>query len=161
MIVTAPIQTYFSPDDDLKTIFLNFVSDTETEFKFADYGFHMPMLTDVLLHLHESGKTVGGVLDHTQEEGKYEHPEVQKLLDAKLDIAIGTSFKHHIMHDKYAVRDGRYVLAGSWNFSESATLESNFFFIVDSPELARLFLTNWQEQHEWISTHEQKYQEAK
>ena len=157
-MITAPIQTYFSPDDDLKAIFLNFVQSTETELKFADYGFHMPMLTDILLHLHDSGKVIGGVLDHTQEEGKYEHPEVVKLLNAGLDIAIGTSAKHHIMHDKFAVRDRRFVLAGSWNFSESATSESNFFFIIDSSELAKRFLANWQEMHDWILAHEPQYQ---
>lgn len=139
MLITAPIETYFSPDDDLKTVFLNFIQDTDEHLRFADYGFHMPMLTDLLIHLHDSGKNVAGVLDYTQERGKYERPEVLKLIQDKLDIAIGTSFKHHIMHDKYAIRDKRYVLAGSWNFSESATEESNFFFIIDSPELANLF----------------------
>lgn len=158
MPITASIDSYFSPDEDLKTLFLNFIQSTDTELRFADYGFHMPMLTDTLIHLHESGKDIAGVLDRIQEQGKYEHPEVVKLLQAKMDLAIGTSMKRRIMHDKFAVRDRRFVLAGSWNFSETATSESNFFFIIDSPELAKRFLANWQEMHDWILAHEPQYQ---
>ena len=154
----ATIETHFSPDEDLKAIFLAFVDSTEDSFYLADYGFHLPELTDRLIKMHEDNKGIGCVLDWTQEQGKYEHPQVVRLFVAKVDVAVGTSMKKHIMHDKFAIKDKRYVLAGSWNFSESATSESNFFFIIDDPELAVRFMANWQEMHDWILANEPQYQ---
>lgn len=157
--ITAPVELHFSPDEDLKAIFLDYIGGTQEHLRIADYGFHMPELVEKLESLHDGGKDLALVLDSVQERGKYERPEVIELVQKKIAVAIGTSFKHEIMHDKFAIRDKRWVLAGSWNFSESATKESNFFFIIDSPELASRFLNNWQEMWDWIQSHEQKYQE--
>ena len=62
------------------------------------------------------------------------------------------------MHHKFAVRDKDTVLAGSWNFSESASLESNYFDVIQSPERAALFLSKWQEIWDFMSTHDESKQ---
>jgi phosphatidylserine/phosphatidylglycerophosphate/cardiolipin synthase-like enzyme len=127
--------------------------------RIAVYGLHLPPLIEALIELHNAGKDVALVIDHTQARGTYENPEVKQLLAAGVPLLEGTSQKHKIMHHKFAVRDKESVLSGSWNFSQSASEESNYFDIVDSTDRATLFLSKWQEIWDWISTHEQKYQE--
>lgn len=153
------IQTFFSPDDDTQSVFLDFIRSTQSHLRIAVYGLHLPPLIDELIELHKRGVDIALVCDHTQARGKYEKPEIIQLLQAGVPLLEGTSEKHKIMHHKFAVRDKSAVLSGSWNFSQSASDESNYFDIIESPERAALFLSKWQEMWNWIASHEQAYQE--
>ena len=153
------ITTLFSPEDDTQTAFLQFVQSTKSHLRIAIYGMHLPPLVNDLLALRAAGKDIALVCDHTQAMGRYEHPEIDALIAAGVPLVIGSSDKHMIMHHKFAVRDKEVVLSGSWNFSVSASKEDNFFDIVESPERSALFLSKWQEMHDWIASHEQKWQE--
>ena len=152
------MSTYFSPDDDTQKVFLDFIKGTQNHLRIAIYGLHLPPLIDDLIALHQSGKDIALVIDHTQAHGSAEHPEVERLRQVGVPLLEGTSERHRIMHHKFAVRDRETVLSGSWNFSESASLESNYFDVVESPERAALFLSKWQEIYDWVIAHEQKYQ---
>ncbi|WP_062306531.1 phospholipase D-like domain-containing protein [Alicyclobacillus sendaiensis] len=151
--------TYFSPDDDTQSVFLNFIRGTNKHLRIAVYSLHLPSLIDELIELHKRGVDVALVIDHTQAHGKAEHPDVLQLISAGIPLVEGTSQKHRIMHHKFAVRDKTTVLSGSWNFSESASLENNYFDIVESSERAALFLSKWKEMWDWIRTNEPEYQE--
>jgi phosphatidylserine/phosphatidylglycerophosphate/cardiolipin synthase-like enzyme len=153
------IQTYFSPNDDTEKIFLDFINNTKEHLRIAVYGLHLPKLIDSLLDLHKRGVDIALVIDHTQARGKYENPEVKQLIDAGIPLLEGTSEKHKIMHHKFAVRDKEFVLSGSWNFSESASEENNYFDIIQSEHRANLFLLHWQEMWNWIEKNEQQMQE--
>ncbi len=157
--VGLKMSTYFSPDDDTQKVFLDFIRGTQNHLRIAIYGLHLPPFIEDILALHKSGIDVALVIDHTQARGTYEHPEVEQLRQASVPLLEGTSEKHKIMHHKFAVRDKEAVLSGSWNFSETASLESNYFDVVQSPERAALFLTKWQEIHDFMTAHEQKYQQ--
>lgn len=159
--VGLKMSTFFSPDDDTQQVFLDFINETQSHLRIAIYGLHLPPLIDSILALHSKGVNVALVCDHTQARGKYERPEIQQLVDAGVPLLEGTSERHHIMHHKFAVRDKSSVLSGSWNFSQSASLESNYFDIVESSDRAALFLSKWQEMWDWINANEQKYQEVK
>lgn len=151
------IKTVFSPDDDTQAEFLNFIQATKNHLRIAVYGLHLPPLIDDILKLHQSGVDVALVCDHTQARGTYEHPEIEQLRAAGVPLLEGSSEKHKIMHHKFAVRDHSAVLSGSWNFSLSASDESNYFDIVENKDRAALFLSKWQEMWDWISTHEQTW----
>jgi phosphatidylserine/phosphatidylglycerophosphate/cardiolipin synthase-like enzyme len=100
-------------------------------------------------------------MDHTQAHGKYEAPEITALVQAGCDVTIGSSQKHAIMHHKFAVVDGVHVLAGSWNFSLTASKENNFLQIVSNLDMAALFLAKWQEMHDYMQIHEPQWQLTK
>ena len=152
------IQTYFSPDDDTQQVFLDFLSQAQHSIHIAIYSWHLPPAMDVIQTLLAGGRKIHLLMDHSQSTGKYEAPEVQELVQLGARVAIGTSRKHAILHDKYAVVDGLHVLSGSWNFSLSASQEANFLTIVSNPDFATLFMTNWQKQYDWIVTHEPQWQ---
>lgn len=160
MLQNEMIKTYFAPDDDTEKVFLDFIQGTKEHLRIAVYGLHLPPLIDALIELHHAGKDVAIVCDHTQARGTAENPEIHQLLASGIPLLEGTSSKHKIMHHKFAVRDKVSVLSGSWNFSQSASEENNYFDIIESPERSDLFLSKWQEMWDWIKEHEQKYQEG-
>jgi phosphatidylserine/phosphatidylglycerophosphate/cardiolipin synthase-like enzyme len=158
--VGLKVATYFSPDDDTQKVFLDFIRSTKQKLRIAIYGLHLPPLIDELINLHRNGVDVAIVIDHSQARGKYTRPEVEQLRAVGIQLLEGTSDEHKIMHHKFAVRDGASVLSGSWNFSLTASEESNYFDVVDSDVRAQLFLSKWQEIWDWVAAHEQQYQEV-
>ncbi len=155
----AQIHTFFSPDDDTQKVFLDFIRSTTKHLRIAIYSLHLPPLVDDLLQLHRSGVDIALVCDHSQAEGKYEHPEIQQLRLAGVPLVVGTSQKHKIMHHKFTVKDKVAVESGSWNFSLNASDESNYFDIIESSDRAALFLSKWQEMWNWISKNEPQFEQ--
>ena len=152
------VQTFFSPDDDTQQVFLDFLGQAQQNIYIAIYGWHLPPAVAILLAKQHAGIPVALVMDHLQATGRYEAPEVTQLVQGGCDVTIGTSQKHKILHHKFAVVDQTHVLAGSWNFSESASLENNYLQIVSNAEMAALFLAKWHEMNDWIRTHEPQWQ---
>ncbi|MBM7644080.1 phosphatidylserine/phosphatidylglycerophosphate/cardiolipin synthase-like enzyme [Scopulibacillus daqui] len=153
----AQISTYFSPDDNTQEIFLDFIRKTKNHLRIAIYSFDLKNLTDDLIQLHQSGVDVALICDHSQAQESYERTEIDKLRAANIPLVEGTSQKHKIMHHKFAVRDQIDVESGSWNYTYSASDESNYFDIITSPERAKLFLSKWQEIWDWITKNEPSY----
>src|ERR1700730_823396 len=134
LITGAQVSTYFSPDDDTQNVFLQFIHGTKHHLRIAIYSLHLPPLINDFISLHQSGIDLALVCDHSQALGKYEQPEIAQLKAAGVPLVVGTSQKHKIMHHKFAVQDQSIVEAGSWNYSLSASAESNFFDIVVSTD---------------------------
>lgn len=157
--VSLKMKTMFSPDDDVTTEFLQFISATSSHLRIAIYGLHLPVLIDEILKLHNNKIDVAFVCDETQADGHYERPEVVQLKAAGVPIKIGTSSKHRIMHNKFVVQDQASVWSGSWNFSSTASLESNQADLIYSVDRATLFLSKWQEMWDWIDKNEEAIQD--
>lgn len=156
---SVAIKTLFAPFDDTTQAFLDFVSGAQKSLDINIYGFHLPALTDVLIAKHKAGVHVSLILDHSQEAGKAEQSEVQKLLDAGVPLLIGTSPVHgQILHSKFTVVDGRAVEHGSWNYSLSASLQSNDMHFVEHVEYAAAYLAHHNAIRSFILLHEMAYQ---
>lgn len=146
--------TYFAPDDDCETALVAFVQSAKTRVRLADYSFNLASLTDVLISQHAAGLDVSLILDRSQAAGKSERPIVAELRAAGVPLVVGTSDKHRIMHNKFVIVDDVAVLSGSYNFTHTASLESNYFDIAHNPLRAEAFLTAWQTIHDWIVANE-------
>lgn len=154
------ITTMFSPFDDTTGEFLKFIKRAKRSIHLQIYGFHLPLLTDALIDAHKRGLTVAVILDHTQAEGKAESSEVQKLIDAGVPLLIGTSPVHHqILHSKFTVTDGKSVEFGSWNYSLSASAQSNTVsFVTDNRAYAKVFVQHFERIRDFITLHEMAMQ---
>src|ERR1019366_6419950 len=116
-------------------------------------------LTDALIAKHQAGLTVQCVLDHTQSAGTTEKVQVQRLLEAGVDVQIGTSSKsHQIMHEKGICIDSVHTITGSYNFSPSAQLQVNHADFFYSPDRAAWFTKVFNETRAWIVANEPQYQ---
>lgn len=149
--------------DGLKA-FTAFLDSAETKIRTMIYGATLGVFFDDLIRAKKRGLDVKCIFDHSQAEGHYEGPEIQRLLDAGWmdgqDFVIGTSPKsHQIIHIKATWIDGRWVEDGSLNYSNSAFAQVNTICINDWPEYAKyldgIFTTQW----DWIMKHEPQYQE--
>lgn len=161
MSATAGVQirTLFSPFDDTTAEFLAFVASAQQSIDVNIYGFHLPPLTDLLIQKHQAGVRVSLILDHSQEQGKAEQSEVDKLLAAGVPLLIGTSPVHgQILHSKFCVVDGAKVEHGSWNYSLSASQQSNDMHFIEHPGYAAAYLQHHNAIRSFILLHEMAYQ---
>jgi len=147
-------KTYFSPQDDTLKTFLEFIAAAQKKIRIADYSFNIDPLVDLLIEKHNAGVDVRLVLDKSQSAGVTEKPEVKKLHAAKVRFVIGTSEKHKIMHNKFTIVDDAWVQSGSWNYTNAASDEDNFFDIEHSVDRAMFFTADWQKMYDWINKNE-------
>ena len=147
-------KTYFSPQDDTLKAFLDFIGTAKKKIRIADYSFNLDPLVDLLIEKHKAGVDVMLVLDKSQSAGTTEKPEITKLREAKVPFVLGTSDKHKIMHNKFTILDDQWVQSGSWNYTNAASDEDNFFDIEHSVDRATFFTADWQKMYDWISKNE-------
>lgn len=144
---------YASPQDDTQGAFLDLLQNAQKVVRIADYSFNLPQFETALPELVKNGIDVKLVLDRSQSFGKTEKAVLASLQTAGVSIVIGTSSKHKIMHDKFAVIDDQCIY-GSWNFTTSASAEDNFFVIDPNPLVANWFLGVWGQINNWIIANE-------
>jgi hypothetical protein len=104
------------------------------------YGFTLPDMIHDLLGAHQKGIPLHIYLDHLQETGKTEHPLVQQLVDAGVEVTIGTSpaGSKFICHTKGIVSDAAkggaavWCWEGSTNFSLDAWQQVNTALVFSS-----------------------------
>lgn len=70
---------------------------------------------------------------------------VQKLANAGIEVR--TNANYEILHDKYMIVDGATVQTGSYNYTGSASTANaeNYQIYYNQPQLAALYLQDWQE----------------
>lgn len=154
------VTTLFAPFDDTAGAFLDFVQSAQSSIDIQIYGCHLPALTDVLITKHQAGVRVSLILDHTQAEGKAEAAEVEKLVAAGVPLLVGTSPVHHqILHSKFTVIDEQSVEHGSWNYSLSASQQSNdMHYVEGSADYAAAYLRHHDRIRAFILLHEMAMQ---
>lgn len=79
---------------------------------------------------------LSGIFDLSQSDEKKEKLLLVRYNKMGVPIVICESAKGNIMHNKIMVCDRKLSLYGSYNFSESAKKEDNFFFIDSDPTVA-------------------------
>lgn len=156
---SVAVRTLFAPYDATTDEYLAFVSSAKRSIYILIYGMHLPALTETLIAKHRAGVKVNLILDHSQAAGRAESAEVQKLVDAGVPLLIGTSPVHHqILHTKATIIDECAVESGSWNYSLSASAQSNTLTFVHDVEYARAYLQHWHTIRGFVALHDMIYQ---
>lgn len=145
--------TLWSPDDDCEGQTVAFAEGATASFHVNAYGFSYAPLMDALIAAHGRGVHVACLCDHTQAAGRSERPQLQRLVDAGIEVVITASRTGAIDHEKVLIRDGELgaahpsscVLFGSFNFSLSAQQQDNYIALRNDAGLVARYLANWQE----------------
>ncbi len=161
----ATIKSYLLPGDgdEAQKDFLAQLNGQGETFLVA-YGFTLDAMIGELLAAHAAGIPVHIYLDHTQSAGTAEKPQVQRLVEAGMDVTIGTSpaGSAFICHTKGMVvldqPDTPYCWSGSVNFSASGWKQVNSVEVFRSKVWADHFLQQFSLLKSFAWTHEQKYQ---
>ncbi|WDL98114.1 phospholipase D-like domain-containing protein [Alicyclobacillus sp. ALC3] len=139
------LATYFSPDDDTMGAFVECVQSGKKSIYIADFAWHAPKAKDDLIAKKKAGLDVEVILDATEGGERYEQAAIEEMREAGIVVWLTHSQHGKYMHHKFMVVDGICVLSGSWNFSESASLEDNYFDIIENEQRAALFMSKWTE----------------
>ena len=124
--VTGPTIAYSAPADPVATVIVNLAKSATRNIYIMDYGYTLKLLSDALIEALGRGVHVYCLFDHTQAHGRAEQAQLDRLTAAKVPWLEGTSPLHHaIMHSKCMIVDGKDVLRGSYNFTESAAVQAN------------------------------------
>lgn len=155
MAFTFGVDSLVSPTDDVQSRLLQEVGKATTSIYMMIYGFHLPSLTDLLIAKKQASVEVHCVLDFTQSKGTAESGEVQKLLEADVDLVVGTSpVAGQIMHEKLLILDMMKTLSGSYNFSLSAEKQVNHMDIFYSQDRAVWAKGVFDMQYAWVKANE-------
>lgn len=158
---SVKVRTLFAPFDAVTDAYLGFLKSAKQSVYIVIYGFTLAPLMDTLIAQHQAGVRVSLILDHTQAAGVAERAQVTRLLEAKVPLFIGTSPVHRqILHSKFTVVDERTVESGSWNYSLSASAQSNTLTFVEDADYARAYLEHFHRLWGFIHLHEMVMQPA-
>jgi len=133
------------------------------------YGFTLPDMINELLAAHKNGVPLHLYLDHTQAAGTTEKPLVQKLVDAGVEVTIGTSpaGSRFICHTKGIVSDAAksggavWCWEGSTNFSLGAWEQVNTALVFASQPWRDEFVAQFEALRDYAWANERAMQMMK
>jgi hypothetical protein len=164
--ITATITCYLLPGDGAvaKQEFLNHISDPGETYIIA-YAFTLVPMIDDLVAAHQKGVPLHIFLDHTQSEGALQKQQVQQLIDAGLEVTIGTSpaGTQYICHTKGVASNDNPVWCweGSTNFSESAWDQVNTVMVFSAQAWYDNFVAQFEQIRQYAWTNEREFQMMK
>lgn len=158
---SVKVTTLFAPFDNVADVYLTFLRGAKRSVYIVIYGFTLAPLIDTLIAQHQAGLRINLILDHTQAAGVAERAQVARLIAAGVPLLIGTSPVHgQILHSKFTVVDERAVESGSWNYSLSASAQSNTLTFVEDAAYAAAHLEHFHRLWGFIHLHQMTMQPA-
>ncbi|MFB6265256.1 MAG: phospholipase D-like domain-containing protein [Bradymonadaceae bacterium] len=118
------------------------IDAAEATIDIAAYGFSKRNLVEAVIRAYDRGVKVRfvGSTSHMHEYG------YQRLMERHIPMQIGNEF--HIMHEKFIVIDGRFVFAGTGNFTGTGFRRNNNNWIwMESEPLAEDFRAQFEEMY--------------
>jgi phosphatidylserine/phosphatidylglycerophosphate/cardiolipin synthase-like enzyme len=133
---------------DAIELMLETVRGAKVSIDFAVMGFSYEPLADALIDAFDRGVQVRMVGD----AGHLTNYGYERFRDRHLPMVTGNM--PHIMHNKFMVVDGRFVLGGTANWSNTDLRHnSNNFFMIDSPAVAADFSVEFEQMFSGLFGH--------
>ncbi len=131
------VEVYFSPDDGVARHLLELVNAAQESIFVMAFSFTSNDLAGALITRAQAGVAVSGVFDEGQAKGT--GSDYENLLAAGLDVYLDGN--ENKLHHKVIIIDGKIVVTGSYNFTQSAeTRNDENLLIIYSPALAAKYL---------------------
>lgn len=127
------------------TPFYSLVDSAKSSIKIAIFALSDSELLYRLKKAQQRGVEVQVVADYNWNmESSKIYSIVQKLADAGIEVR--TNNHYEILHDKYMIVDDATVQSGSYNYTASASTANaeNYQIYYNQPELAQLYIQDWQ-----------------
>ena len=146
--ITATIDCYLLPADGdaAKAVFLKHLEDPHEMWIIA-YSFTLVPMIDAIIANSQGGDPIHIYLDLSQSTGSAEKPQLQRLVDAGVEVTVGTSTSGtaYITHTKGMVCDDTPPLCweGSVNFSLSGWLQVNTAMVFHAPQWRDQFVAQF------------------
>ena len=141
--VSCPVVVRFSPNGGAEKAVVETLRNAHTRVRAAIYGLTSPAIEAALGELARSGVDVELKTDRSQSAGWDQSTLLGRLRTA--GVKVDVSRARWLLHDKFAVVDGRWVITGSFNWTVSAERRNREnVLILDCPSLAAAFEAEWE-----------------
>ena len=132
----------FTPGQDCRGMIIDKIKDAKKSIYINAYSFTDVATTKALINAKQHGINVEAILDKSNTTSKYSG--LSSLLYYKIPVKI--DYKVSIAHNKVMIIDDKYVITGSYNFSNSAQVRnSENLLILDSSDLADKYMLNYKD----------------
>ena len=133
----------FSPHGGAEALVVDTLGQARVSVHIAIYGLTSRKIEQALLDLAQAGVRVSIKSDHVQSAGKAQGALLSRLRAAGIEVEV--SRVGRLLHDKFAVVDGRWVITGSFNWTEGAERRNRENVLaLDCPALAQAFEAEWE-----------------
>ena len=135
-------EAHFSRPGGAAPALINVLDQAQTSIHVAMYGLTNSQIVDALLAAKRRGVDVALKTDKIESARKTQAGMISRLQAAGVPVEISeqTRFLHH----KFAVIDGRYVVTGSYNWTDNAERRNREnLVILECPEMAQVFNAEW------------------
>ena len=137
----ADVAVCFVPAERCTGRIVAALDDARSEIRVQAFAFSSRPIAAALVAAHRRGVDVQVVLDRSNQHFR---GGVSDSV-AAAGIPVFVDWQPAIAHSKVMVVDRHLVIGGSFNYSASAdTRNAENVTFIDSPEVARWFLANWQ-----------------
>lgn len=150
------IAVYFSPHGGCTDAVVKELDAARESVLVQAYSFTSAPIAKALMEAHKRGVKVQVILDKSQRTEKYSSATF--FLNVGIPTFIDS--QHGLAHNKVMVVDGKTIITGSFNFTRAAE-ESNAenLLVIQDEELAKKYMTNWQEHLEHSVPYERQPKE--
>lgn len=135
------MEIYFTPGPECENNIIAEINQAK-KIDIAVYSITNQNIVDAIIAAKKRGAKVRVITDRLQSAGKYSLAE--ELESAGIPVI--KNVKHRIMHNKFAIFDGRRIESGSYNWTDSATksnAENCMFFDQEDKTFTKQFDYLW------------------
>lgn len=152
---TPEIEVGFSPGGSAEELVLKAINSARSSIYVLAYSFTSKPIASALVNAHKRGVDVQVVVDKSQKTEKY----TSATFLANMGIPVRVDSMHAIAHNKILIIDQKHVETGSFNFTTAAAKKNaeNALVIWNNPQLAKIYLVNWQEHWQHSETYQARY----
>lgn len=134
----------FSPQGHCERKILHLIRNAKTSISMQTYSFTSRKIANALKDAKRRGVKIRIIADRSLFDPQNKHSRIQSLIYAGIPVWVDQ--KVSIQHNKVLVVDRHWVETGSYNYTVSANrYNAENVLIIESPELAALYLTYWQQ----------------
>ena len=140
--------TYFSPNGGISARIVQEIEEATTSIDIAMYEFTRTEIGEALVDAKNRGVSVRVIMDSS--EASETGSQLSRLASAGIALKQMNGTGGGIMHNKYAIIDGRLLVTGSYNWTTAAEDDNNenALFLRDPPVIAAYqanFNTLWRQ----------------
>jgi phosphatidylserine/phosphatidylglycerophosphate/cardiolipin synthase-like enzyme len=136
----------FSPHGGAEALVVETLAHARASVHIAIYGLTSRKIEQTLLDLAQAGVRVSIKVDHLQSAGRTQAALLARLRVKGIEVEV--SRLGRLLHDKFAIVDGRWVVTGSFNWTDGAEHRNRENILAfDCPDLAKVFEAEWETIH--------------
>ncbi len=137
----GPITPYFCPEDHCALRVISWVNRANSSIDLAIYSFTHDDISRALIEAYRRGVKVRVIME---ERNVDKYSEYEKLVEAGIPVKLDENSA--LMHNKFMVIDGKVVLTGSFNYTNSADKRNDEnLLVVVSPQVAESYEAEFNE----------------